>query len=306
MKKVVLAGGSGNLGRLLIPSFVEKGYRVVVLSRSIHNSDQLSVDYVQWDGEHAGAWSTVLEGADVLINLSGESVNTRFTAENKKRLEDSRLLPTKALGRAIKGLVNPPISWINFSGISLFQDSYGMHDEQSTRYGSGFLADLTRHWEDVFGTIPAPLTKKIVLRLSPVLMKSSGIFAELYPLAKWGLGGKVGSGEQFISWIHAADFVRIIHFLIDQKQATRSFYHACSPNPVTNAVFMKELRQSAGMYFGLPLPTLLAQMGAVVKGVDPSLVFGSTEATTKYLLDDGFEFKYAYIHDAFRQLIKST
>ncbi|WP_437919164.1 epimerase [Sphingobacterium sp. LRF_L2] len=305
MKKIVLAGGTGNLGELLAHSFSKIGAVVYILTRSKRVSTDENIRYVEWDGTNLGDWGAVLDGADVLINMCGESVNTRFTKKNKKKLRDSRLVPTILLGEAVKQQRNAPRLWINFSGISIFGGLPGMHDEYSPARGQGFLASLSQAWEEAFLAISPQVTHQVILRISPVLMRGAGMFAELHPLVKWGLGGKVGVGDQRISWIHEEDFVRMVHCIatLDQPEL---IYHACSPFPVRNDAFMRELRQQVGVQFGLPLPTPFAKIGAYIKGVDASLLLESVSATTKSTLHAGFEFKYPYIHDAFKQLIKSV
>ncbi|TJZ61093.1 TIGR01777 family protein [Sphingobacterium olei] len=304
MAKIILAGGSGNLGQLLADLFLRNGDKVSILTRSARQSSVLGLDYIQWNGTTPGNWAMALEGADVLINLSGESINTRFTPENRKRLEDSRFLPTAALGEAIEHSEDPPKLWINISGISIFGGVQGIQDEDSQHYGHDFLAELAKEWERIFLASNTPNTGKVILRLSPVLSRSSGMFQELYPLAKWGLGGKVGTGQQYISWINEQDFIRIVAW-ISSGSAKNTLYHACSPFPVTNAEFMKSLRESAGTAIGLPLPSPLAKIGAFIKGVDASLLLQTTPVTTKALLEEGFEFRYPEIHQAFEQLINS-
>lgn len=304
MKKVVLAGGSGNLGTLLTKSFLAKGWQVVILSRQRRSSNSLGLSYVQWDGETLGDWAVALEGVDLLINMSGASINTRFTEENKKKLRDSRYLPTAVLGEAINAMSNPPALWINFSGISIFEGASRLQDETSTYQGSSFMAQLAVEWERVFRAAQTAHTRQVVLRLSPVLSPSAGMFAELYPLAKLGLGGTVGSGRQYISWIHEKDLVQLVHFIVD-KPTDYDLYHACSPQPQSNHDFMQALRKELGVPVGLPLPSALAKVGAFAKGVDPSLLLETNPVTTKNTLAAGFKFDYADVHDAFKQLIKS-
>lgn len=303
-KKIVLAGGSGHLGQVLTHSFLQQGYHVVILTRQEKNSALPDLEYVQWDGVRPGEWVEQVEGAYAVINLSGETIRKRFTKKNKVVLEKSRILPTKALGEGISMLKTPPPLWINFSGISIFGGVDGVSSEVDTRYGNDFLAELTKKWENQFMKAETPFTKKIILRISPVLSKSSGMFAELYPLVKIGLGGKVGNGQQYISWIHEWDLINLVNWLLTSPIKS-TLYHACSPNPVTNTKFMKTLREAVGITVGLPLPTFFAKLGAYFKGVDDSLLLQTTSATTLHLIEEGFEFQYPLLHQAFNQLIKS-
>ena len=301
--KIVLAGGTGNIGELLIASFLSQGFKVTVLTRSVRYSDE--VQYVQWDGEYIGDWIGVLESADVLINLCGEAITRRFTEKNCRILENSRLLPTSVLGSAIERIVNAPRLWINFSGISIYNGVKTIQDERSVLYGDDFLANLTKQWESSFFSSKTPRTKKVALRISAVLSQHFGMVKELYPLARKGLAGTIGSGKQYISWIHQDDLTRLINWLITLENP-RSIYHACSPNPIENHEFMVALQRAVGVSTGIPLPELFARVGAFIKGVDSGLLLQTVPATTHYTLDDGFVFEFPYIASAFNQLIKSN
>src|SRR5690606_5841939 len=300
MRKIVIAGGSGHLGTLLKAAFLDVGWEDVILSRQ-RNKKEDGVTYVFWDGEHLGSWVHALEVVDTVINLSGKSIQCRFTWENRAILERSRILPTDALGRAISQCDKPPRLWINFSGISIFSGLEELQDETSLAVGTDYLAQLTRRWEAAFSAFDLSDTFKVILRVSPVLSKKQGMFAELLPIAKWGLGGKVADGRQYVSWIHQQDFVALVKWIIEQTRPRR-VYHACSPHPVTNATFMKVLRESVGVSFGLPLPRIIARIGSFVKGVDSSILLQSVPATTKYTIEDGFIFTFENLRDALSEL----
>lgn len=303
LKKIVLAGGTGNIGQLLTDYFLPFGYQVVILSRSERKSTHERVQYVQWDGEHIGDWMHVLDGADMLINLSGKSIQCRFTARNKEVLLASRILPTKVLGQAIAQLQNPPRLWINFSGVSIFEGVEGFHDEGSTKYGHTFLADLVQQWENTFFEYHTPSTLKVCLRLSPVLSRDFGMFKELYPLAKLGLGGQVGDGEQQVCWIHEQDLVEMVKWIMDHPEPS-PLYHACAPEPVKNKIFMKDLRNSVGMPLGIPLPTPFAKIGAYFKGVESDMLLLTNAVQSSRPLQQGFHYKFPNPSIAFSQLTK--
>lgn len=304
MTKIVLAGGTGHLGSLLQTHYLRKGWEVVVLSRHKQSSSLPHLSFVQWDGNTLGKWTDALEKADVIVNLSGKNISTRFTSENKKALTDSRIQPTNIIGEAISSLENPPRLWVNFTGISIFEGVKGrLRDENDKDYGHTFLAKLTQQWEEALWAKELVNTKKVALRISHVLSKEFGIFSELYPLTKLGLGGKVANGQQLLPWVHEDDLIGIINWVI-QSANPRKVYHVCSPNTVSNEEFMKYLRLASGVTFGLPLPKLFASIGAFFKGVDSSLLLASTPTKTKYLIEDGYDFKYPYIRQAFEQLIK--
>ena len=304
MKKIILAGGSGNLGELLIQTFTKKDMHCVVLSRQEKSSTNPSVSYVYWDGEHLGDWVEQLEDADVLINLSGKSIQCRFNEKNKKILESSRVVPTKLLGKALKTLNHPPRLWINLSGVSIFGGRAGIHDETSQAYGDDFLASLTKTWEQSFtSSETAAQTHKVILRVSPVLMNSSGLFATLKPLVKWGLGGQVANGKQYLGWIHEQDFTDLILWIINQEKPA-PIYHACSPYPVSNAQFMQTFRQNYKQPIGLPLPAFMAKVGSFIIGVDSSLLLQTICVTAKAAVNEGFTYSYPHIHEALKELSK--
>lgn len=306
MAKIILAGGTGHLGSLLQTHFLQKGWEVIVLSRKTYESSNPLLHFVQWDGEHLGEWVDSLRAADVVVNLSGKSISTRFTAENKKLLTDSRIKPTRIIGKAISSLDNPPRLWINFSGISIFEEVEGsVRNEKDTDYGYTFLAQLSQQWETAFWAENLSHTQRVALRVSPVLSPDFGLFSELYPLTKLGLGGKVANGQQLMPWIHQDDLVGIVDWLIESENL-HSVYHACSPNTISNQELMNALRDAAGVKFGMPLPRLFASIGAFIKGVNSSLLLASTPATTKYLIDDGYMFKFADIYPALKQLTQKT
>lgn len=303
MEKIVLAGGSGHVGQILAESFLALDNEVYILTRGQRSSQRENLHYVQWSGEQLGPWQETLEGADVLINLSGESINKRLTEKNKRALEDSRIKPTRALGEAVANSSNPPKLWINFSGASLFDGQQGLHTEESSAVGDSFLAELVQKWEHAFWAADTPRTARTVLRLSPVLQRSGGMFAELFPLVRLGLGGKVGDGKQYVSWIHEQDLLRVVHWIANYD-ARADLYHACAPQPVPNADFMKALRKVAGVPFGLPLPTPLAKVGAFIKRVDEGLLLETVSVISGRLEQEGFDFKYPDVHSAFAQLVE--
>ncbi|MGO1244212.1 TIGR01777 family oxidoreductase [Sphingobacterium sp. JB170] len=300
--KIVLAGGTGNIGRLLVDSFLSQGFEVAILTRSFRNNAEL--EYIRWDGTHIGDWTRVLKGADVLINMCGETITRRFTSKNKKVLEDSRLTPTAVLGEALEQLKDGPRLWINFSGISIYGGAKEIQDENGMAYGNDFLAQLTKQWEACFLNANTPRTKKVILRISAVLSFQFGMVKELYPLARLGLAGTVGNGKQLVSWIHQDDLVGLINWIIS-LESPRSIYHACSPHPVTNKEYMAALRQAVGVPLGIPLPKIFARIGAFIRGIDPSLLLQTVPVTTQYTVDDGFVFQFPYIAPSFNQLHKS-
>lgn len=305
MAKIILAGGSGTLGNMLCAAFRDEDNEIIVLTRQDMKRHHPHVDFVHWDGKSMGDWCKELEGADYVINLSGSNIKTRFTEKNKELLVRSRIEPTKVLGEAIAKAENPPRVWMNFSGISIYNNAPTLQDETGTQYADDFMSSIVKKWEGTFLEAKTPRTEKVILRMSPILSKGSGMFPELYPITKLGLGGPVGDGKQLVSWIHEDDFVGLLTWLISLEKH-EAIYHLCSPNPVTNAEFMAALRKAAGAKFGLPLPAFMAKIGSAVKGMDPSLILDSVPVTTILTLKNGYTFKFPYIQPAFNQLVKSS
>jgi len=302
MKKVVLAGGTGHLGSLLAKAFVCQGWSVVILTRNVARELEKNIEWVEWDGENLGNWCKSLEGADTVINLSGKSIQCRFTDGNKKEMYDSRINPTRILADCIQSLSLKPKLWINFSGVSLFNGLKTWQDEDSVEIGTGFLATLSRDWEKAFFEKSMGSVNQVVLRISPVLSPKSGFFGELLPLVKLGLGGQVADGKQWMNWIHEEDLIRLIFWLIDHNSPSK-IYHACSPKAISNASFMSVFRKIVGISFGLPLPSLLAKIGARVKGVDSSLLLDSVPVITTKTIEEGFVFLYPNAELAIEQLL---
>lgn len=302
-KKIVIAGGTGNIGKLLLDAFVKLDYEVIILSRKLWTSQHANINYVQWDGETIGSWVEEIEDVDTLINLSGKSIQCRFTEKNKKELLYSRIKPTQILGEAIEKLNSPPRLWINFSGISIFEGLDGKHDEVSKNFGNTFLANLTKQWEETFVNSYTTKTNKVLLRLSPVLSKKFGMFKELYPLAKLGLGGKLANGEQHVSWIHELDLSRMVMWIIDQ-QSPSTLYHGCVPEPISNKEFMKNLRKAVRMPIGVPLPILFAKIGAFFKGVESDMLLLTNSVYSTRPSNEGFNYKYPTTSVAFEHLTK--
>ena len=302
MRKIILAGGTGNLGRLLAKEFNIQGYKVVLLTRNRNLKTDEQFIPVYWDGRQLGDWTAHLEQADAVVNLSGESIQCRYTEINKKLLIDSRVESTHNIGVAIQLAKLPPRLWINFSGVSIFENKPPFSTEESTVYADTFLAKLSKDWEQAFWDAKIAQTKKICFRVSPVLSREFGMLQELYQLAKFGLAGTVGNGKQFVSWIHQEDFARMVSWIV-QHDAPSSIYHACAPNAVTNKAFMSELRSTVSMPLGLPLPRFFAYIGAWAKGVEANLLLDSTAVISTQTLKDGFIFRYPTLDLALKNLL---
>ena len=296
-RKMILAGGRGFLGSLLAKFFTEQGYQVVIFSR---NRAKVSAGrIVYWDGETLGDWKAELEGADVLINLSGQTVNCRYTEKNQKILTDSRLLPTRVLAQAVAKCSSPPKIWMNASTATIYQHTFGPAQTESKGTFSNnpdakdkFSVELASGWEQEFKQAHCPETRKILLRAAIVFGNSPGtIYTVLKRLVRLGLGGKMGSGKQYVSWIHAEDFCRAIDFLIENRKLSGPV-NLASPNPITNSEMMRVLRKVWGVTFGLPATQMMLEIGAFFLRTETELVIKSRRVVSEKLDQAGFTFEH--------------
>jgi len=302
MKKIVIAGGSGFLGKLLTRHFHEQGHEVLVLTRKKSEMSNVA-SQVSWDGECIGSWIAVLEEADVLINLCGKSVDCRYTEENKQLIYDTRLKPTSALGRAIQKCKTPPKLWINASSATIYRYAEDRDmDEETGEIGNGFSVGVCKKWEKSFYDTETSNTRKVALRIAIVLGESGGALTPLKNLVKVGLGGHQGMGHQYFSWIHEEDFVRAVEKIIFDSSLNGTF-NLAAPKPILNRDFMREIRQIMKAPFGLPLPMWILEIGAKIIRTETELILKSRRVVPERLKLAGFEFKYPSAQEALADLL---
>ena len=306
MKKVVLAGGSGFLGQALASSFVREGIDVVILSRS-GESKGLNGRIVKWDARTIGRWKEELEGADVLINLTGRSVDCRYTEENRALILNSRIDSTRVLGEVVEKLENPPLAWFNASTATIYNDCRGdssPHDEKSEVNAHGFSEEVGRAWEKAFFDSNREGVRQVAMRITIVLGKGGGAFPVMHRFCKFGLGGAQGPGTQWMSWIHVEDWIGIVRFLINNESIAGPV-NLAAPNPVTNSEFMREMRKHFAPFgIGLPAPTIAVRIGAVLIGTEPELILKSRKVVSKILEVNGYEFRHPTIESGINNLSK--
>ena len=302
--KIILAGGSGQIGPALTVFFKTLAKEIVILTRNPVPQKDKNVTQVYWDGKSAGAWTAELEGADFIVNLTGKSINCLHNDQNKSELVHSRIDSVLAIAKAIELAQNPPQLWIQFCGI----DGYGYHDnkicdEKAAFNGEGFLPELSQQWENTFWESTQALVglRKVSLRTSMVLAKHAGIYPKLKPLVRWWLGGRQGSGEQWVSWVHEADVCRLVDWIAQHKQITGAV-NCTAPYPVSNADLMRTFRKAANVWLGLPAPTLAIKVGTRLAGVEPGLILDSRRAVPAAALESGFQFAFPKIRDAIKQI----
>jgi len=292
MKKVVIAGGTGFIGSYLTKRFQETGYQVLIVSREPDHVSWKPVDLTQ-----------SFEGAEIVINLAGKSINCRHTEANKQAIIDSRLNTTSWIGNAILACYNPPKLWINGSACGIYKPSVEHPvSEDETELGTDFLAEVVKKWEKVFFGFELPLTRKVALRTSVVLGKDGGALPPLVWLTRLGLGGKQAEGNQMFSWIHLEDYFQILLFLIENK-SIQGALNCTSPQPVDNKLFMAVMRKTLRIPIGIPSPKFAIIIGAKLIGTEPELLLNSSFVIPKRLLDSGFKFRYSKVDKALIDLL---
>lgn len=307
--RIVIAGGSGFLGRLLSQHFAALGYEVTVLTRSSKSANAKARGRgLEWDGKTLGPWTKVLEGAVALINLAGRSVNCRYHAANRREIMDSRVDSTRVLGEAIALCAEPPGVWLNSSTATIYKHSLDREMDESGVIGAtaeakdAFSVEVACAWEKVFNDAITPRTRKVALRTAMVFApEEGGVFRVLRRLVRLGLGGRMGSGEQFVSWIHDRDFCRAIEWLIAYGEFT-GHVNVSAPSPVRNREMMRLFRELYGIRIGLPATEWMLEAGAVFLRTETELVLKSRCVIPKRLLEAGFEFKYPRMKEAVEEI----
>jgi len=314
--RIVMPGGSGQVGQSLARYFQERGDHVTVLTRAPFTAPWQTV---HWDGLQLGPWVETLEGADVCIHLSGRSVNCRYTERNRRELHGSRIGPTLLLHRAFAELENPPRVWMNASTATIYRHSLDRPmDEFTGEIGGGELIsarrrapekwdwtiELVKDWEAAFFGGETPRTRMVALRTSLVFSATPGsVFAVLSRLVRVGLGGTQGSGRQYVSWMHESDFVRAVEFLIEREDMAGPVNMA-APSPLPNREFMAALRDAWEMPNGLWAPASAIQLGSFFLRTEPELVLKSRYVVPGRLLKAGFAFEFPNWPEAAMDLVR--
>jgi uncharacterized protein (TIGR01777 family) len=313
--RIVIPGGSGQIGHMLAQFFQDRGHLVIILTRGPYTANWPTV---HWDGEQPGPWTEALDGADVCINLAGRSVNCRYHARHRQQIYDSRITTTRLLNQVIAGLQHPPRVWLNASTATIYRHALDRPmDELTGELGGGELISKYRHapetwnfsirvakdWEAAFFSTPTPATRKVALRsaivMSPV---PGGAFAVYSNLVRASLGGSQGSGRQFVSWIHETDFANAVEFLIHHDDIDGPV-NLAAPNPLPNRDFMRELRDAWNVPNGLPAPRPILDLAALLMRTETELVLKSRRVVPARLLQAGFEFQFPTWPQAVEDLV---
>lgn len=291
--KIVIAGGTGFVGKYLNAKFLSLGYEVQIIARS---------QGISWDDK--SAIIQALEHADLLINLAGKSVNCRYNEKNKAAIFSSRTKTTKILGEAVLACQNPPKLWINSSTATIYRHAEDRPmPEKNGEIGSGFSVEVAKLWEKTFFDFDLPDTRQVALRMAIVLGSDGGVMVPFKNLVRFGLGGRQGNGKQKFSWIHIEDLFRMIRFLQDNPHL-KGVYNCASPNPVDNDSLMRILRKEMNAKIGLPSPAWLLKLGAIFIGTETELVLKSRWVIPEKLLEAGFQFKFITLTEAIKNILK--
>ncbi|ADG99112.1 domain of unknown function DUF1731 [Segniliparus rotundus DSM 44985] len=296
--KVVIAGGTGALGSRLADDLAGRGHEVVVLTRS--PKPAAAHRQVQWDGRNVGPWAAELSGA-ALVNLAGEIVDRPPTKKNIQLLTDSRVRPTQALVAASQQLEQPISVWLQGSTLAIYGDAGDaeLTEDTPVREGLPQMTGVALPWEAA--SEGAVAGSKAILRTSIVLAAGSPALDKLAALARFGLGGKVGSGKQWFSWVHIADWLAIARFALDGK--VQGLVHATAPNPVRNAEFMAELRRALHRPWAPPSPAFAVRLAAPLLRTDPALALSGRRGVPERLTQAGFPFRFPTLGPALDDLL---
>lgn len=295
MKRVVLAGGSGFVGRQIKAHLQSLGYEVLVLSRGPKAQ-------VGWDGRTVGAWASVLEGAEAVINLSGEPVAQKWTIQAQQGIVSSRVDSTRAIGQAILQCAQPPKRWINASAVGIYGDRGDEVLTETSAPGdkASFLVDCCLQWEAAQDEFELPSTIKSKVRIGFVCGHDGGGFPVLTKLAKSFAGGAVGNGNQYMSWIHEHDLVRLFTWLVETEFV--GTYNGTAPTPESNQDFMAQLRRQLGRPWAPPAPAFALKLASAFGAPDPDVLLMSQRAVPEAALKSGFTFEFPDLESAFKNL----
>jgi uncharacterized protein (TIGR01777 family) len=308
--KIVIPGGTGQVGGSLASALRARGDDVVLLSRGGTGDSRI----VEWDGRTLGPWAHEIDGADVVINLAGRSVSCRYTERNLQAMMSSRVDSTRAVGLAIERAARPPRVWLQMSTATIYAHRFDApNDEATGRLGGGEpdapaywrrSIKIAQAWERTLAEANTPRTRKVALRSAMVMSPGrGGIFDVLLGLTRLGLGGRIAGGHQFVSWMHDRDFTRAVELLIGREDIEGPV-NLAAPNPIPQGEFMAALRAAWGIRVGLPATKWMAEMGAFFLRTDTELTLKSRRVIPTRLLDAGFRFDFPEWSGAARDLVE--
>ncbi|KAB8144473.1 TIGR01777 family protein [Chloroflexia bacterium SDU3-3] len=291
---LVIAGGSGFLGQAMARHLSQRGYRISILTRGPARTSAHAT-YIPWDAQSVGPWAHALDGAAAVINLAGKSVNTRYTPANRREIIESRVRSVRAIDQAMRRCQQPPPLWVQAGSLAIYGDTTQTCAEDAP-YGEGFPVETCIAWEQAFAQASYD-QRKVLLRIGFVLDAEGGALEPLAKLARLGLGGAAGSGQQYISWLHIHDFHRIIMWCLSQQTASGT-YNVTGPSPATNQAFMAALRRSLHRPWSPPIPSAAVRIGAWAMRTEADLVLKGRRCIPARLLRESFTFDYPELRPA--------
>lgn len=311
--KVVIPGGTGQVGGIVARALADSGDEVVVLTRG-GGSPAGPARHVSWDGRTAGDWTSEIDGADIVLNLAGRSVDCRYTEANRRAILESRVDSTRAVGAAIARAERPPRVWLQASTATIYAHRHDADNDEldgviggsepDAPAGWRFSIDVARAWESAAEEAETPHTRRVLLRTSMVMSPDrGGIFDKLARLVRSRLGGPVAGGRQYVSWMHHRDFVRALLWLVEHAELDGPV-NLAAPNPLPQAELMEGIRRAAGVRLGLPATRLMAEAGAMVMRTETELVLKSRRVAPRRLLESGFSFEYPTWPEAAADLVR--
>ncbi len=309
--KVVIPGGSGQVGTILARAFHGAGHEVVVLSRGPRGAPWR---IVQWDASTAGPWMKEVDGADVVVNLAGRSVNCRYNLRNREAIKQSRVRSTRVLGEAIAAARRPPRVWLQASTATIYAHRYDVPNDEASGILGGdepnapetwrFSIDVAMSWERELDSAVVPRTRKVKLRSAMTMSPDrGGVFDTLLALVRRRLGGQAGDGRQYVSWVHDVDVVRAIYWLIEHHEVDGAV-NIAAPEPLPNADFMRALREAWGVSLGLPAARWMLELGAVFMRTETELILKSRRVVPGVLTTRGFRFEFPRWPEAAKDLCR--
>lgn len=302
--RIIVAGGSGFLGTALMAHFAQQHHVTILTRRSAPlGPASPGLTYATWSPNgHSGPWATAIDGADALVNLAGESIAAnRWSSAQKQKILESRLLATQSLAAAIRQAARAPPVLVNASAIGYYGDRGEETLTEASSPGSDFLADVCKQWESAAGSV-GHLTRVALVRTGIVLDRRGGALPKMLPPFRLFAGGPLGSGSQYMSWIHKDDWVRLVAWMVS-THSIRGPFNATAPNPVTNAEFSKALGRVLNRPSVLPAPAFALRL--LLGEMADTLLLGGQRVLPRRAIDSGFSFRFANVDEALADIFKT-
>ncbi|WP_079242386.1 TIGR01777 family oxidoreductase [Chryseobacterium indologenes] len=298
--KIIIAGGSGFLGENLEKYFTTKGNQVYILTRNPQRKNE-----IYWNAQTISEWKNNLEKADVLINLTGKSVDCRYHEKNKQEIYSSRINSTRILQKAVDQCSHKPKVWLNASSATIYVHSEkNLNTEENGIVGDDFSMNICKSWEEEFFAGKNEEIRKVALRTSIVLGNNGGAFPKLKMITKLGLGGKQGRGNQMVSWVHIEDFCRAVDWIIQDENLSGTV-NITAPTPLSNQSMMRKLRHKTKVAFGLNAPVWQLEIASIFLNTETELLLKSRNVYPEKLIKSGFKFSYSTFDEAILNLLES-